>query len=106
MIENVTTVARAAAILYADESPLTVSPLVWPNWVADRPRTGTRIPHACPIATVFGKGIDAADAELKCRKRLDELSHMLYGRARDRERINAKAYRAISERFSASGHTR
>lgn len=98
--------ARAAAILYADESPLTVNPFVWPNWVADRPRTGTRIPQAFPIATVFGEGTDAADAELKCRERLDELSHMLYGRARDRERINAKAYRAISERFSASGQTR
>ncbi|MGI9403806.1 MAG: ATP-grasp domain-containing protein [Hyphomicrobium sp.] len=98
--------ARAAAILYADPSPLMVEPLVWPNWVADRPRPGTRIPRARPIATVFGEGADAAGAELKCRQRLDELAHMLYGRAPDRERINAKAFRARSERFSASGQTR
>jgi len=98
--------ARAAAILYADQSALTAPRLAWPNWVADRPQPGTRIPHARPIATVFGEGADAAAAELKCRQRLDELAHMLYGRARDRERINAKGHRARSERFRASSQTR
>lgn len=98
--------SRAAAILYADQGPLTVNRLAWPNWVADRPRPGTRIPRARPIATVFGDGADATGAELKCRQRLDELAHMLYGRPRNRERINAKVYRARSERFSTSGHTR
>ncbi len=98
--------ARAAAILYADEGSLTVNPLEWPSWVADRPQPGTQIPHAQPIATVFGEGADAKGAEQKCRQRLDELAQMLYGRARDRERINAKAYRARSERFSAGGQTR
>jgi hypothetical protein len=55
---------------------------------------------------VFGEGADATAAELKCRQRLDELAHMLYGRPRNRERINAKVYRARSERLSASGQTR
>ena len=98
--------ARAAAILYADQAPLTVPLSSWPDWVADQPRPGTHIRHAQPIATVFGDGANANDAEQKCRQRLDELSQMLYGRARDRERNNAKAYRARSERFSASGQTR
>jgi predicted ATP-grasp superfamily ATP-dependent carboligase len=98
--------ARAAAILYADQNPLTVNRLAWPNWVADRPRPGTRIPRARPIATVSGDGADATDAELKCRRSLDELAHMLYGRPRNRERINAEVYRARSERLSASGQTR
>ncbi len=98
--------ARAAAILYADQGPLTINRLSWPSWVADRPRPGTRIPSARPIATAFGAGPTAAEAELKCRQRLDELAHMLYGRARDRERINAKVCRTRSERFSASGQSR
>ncbi len=98
--------ARAAAILYADQNPLTVNRLAWPNWVADRPRPGTRIPRARPIATVSGDGADATDAELKCRQRLEELAHMLYGRPRNREGINAEVYRARSERLSASGKTR
>jgi predicted ATP-grasp superfamily ATP-dependent carboligase len=98
--------ARAAAILYADQGPLTVNRLAWPNWVADRPRPGTRIPRARPIATVSGDGADATGAEQKCRQRLEELAHMLYGRPRNRERTNAKVYRARSERFSTSGQTR
>ena len=97
---------RAAAILYADQGPLTIKSLAWPNWTADRPQPGTHIARTRPIASVFGEGEDAADAEVICRQRLDELAYMLYGRARDRERINATAYRARSERFSASGQTR
>jgi predicted ATP-grasp superfamily ATP-dependent carboligase len=93
--------ARAAAILYADRGPLTPDAPEWPQWTADRPMPGTRIPRHRPIATVFAAGETATAAELNCRRRLDELASMLYGRAPETERNNAETYRPRPERVSA-----
>ncbi len=99
--------ARAAAVLYAGSSPLIVGPTPWPDWSADRPPPGTRIPGYRPIATVFADGADAAEAELNCVRRLDELAHMLYARARNRERTHAaEVHRPGTERLGTSGQAR
>jgi predicted ATP-grasp superfamily ATP-dependent carboligase len=98
--------ARAAAILYADEGALTLGDLAWPAWTADRPPPGARIPRHRPIATVITYGETATKAEQNCRWRLEELALMLYGRAPDSERDNAKTYRPRPERVGASGQAR
>lgn len=94
---------RAAAILYADDGPLTVGAVPWPQWSADRPRPGTRIRRGRPVATVLATGASARDAGQNCHRRLEELAQMLYGRAPDRERKNAETYRSRPERLGASG---
>jgi predicted ATP-grasp superfamily ATP-dependent carboligase len=98
--------ARAAGILYADQGALVPAVSEWPSWTADRPMPGTRVPPHRPIATVLAAGENAPAAELNCRQRLDELALMLYGRAPDRERNNAKTYRPRPERVGASGQAR
>ncbi len=98
--------ARAAGVLYADIATITAGALPWPSWTADRPSAGTRIPLNRPIATVFAAGETATTAEYNCRHRLDELAHMLYGRAADTELNNAKVRRPRPERVGASGQAR
>jgi len=97
---------RAAGILYADRAALAPVVPEWPSWTADRPMPGTRIPRHRPVATVLAAGETAAAAELNCRRRLDELALMLYGRAPDTERDNAKTLRPRPERFGASSQAR
>ncbi len=97
---------RAAAILYADSDALTVGTPSWPQWTADRPMPGTSIPRHKPVATVFASGETATAAADNCRRRLDELARMLYGRAADTEHTNAKIPRPRPERFGASGQAR
>jgi uncharacterized protein len=99
--------ARAAAILYADVSAVIVGTMSWPDWSADCPPPGTRIPSHRPIATVFADGSDATAAEQNCRGRLDELAHMLYARTRNRERTHAaEVHRPGTERLGTSGQAR
>jgi predicted ATP-grasp superfamily ATP-dependent carboligase len=98
--------ARAAAVLYADGGALTPVAFPWPQWTADRPRPGTRIPRHRPVATVLARGETALEAEQNCRWRLEELALMLYGRAGDTERNNAKTYRSRPERVGTSGQAR
>jgi uncharacterized protein len=98
--------ARAAGVLYAGDDPFIAPPLAWPEWTADRPCPGTRVPRYRPVATVQAAGGTAAVAESNCRQRLEELAHMLYGRAGDTEHNDAKIRRPRSERFGASGQAR
>jgi uncharacterized protein len=99
--------ARAASVLYAGPSPLVVGNMTWPDWTADRPAPGTRIPSLRPIATVFADGAGATQAEQNCRRRLDELAHMLYARARNTERTHAaEVRRPGTERLRQSGQAR
>jgi predicted ATP-grasp superfamily ATP-dependent carboligase len=96
--------ARAAGVLYAGPSPVVVGSIPWPDWTSDRPAPGTRIPSFRPIATVFADGADATQAERNCRRRLDELAHMLYARARNTERTHAaEVRRPGTERLRQSG---
>ena len=99
--------ARAAAILYADPGALTVDTVAWPEWTADRPGPGTRIPRYRPIATVFAAGDTAEAAFDSCRGRLDELAEMLYAQAPNRERNdNAEVQRPRPERLGARSEAR
>lgn len=108
--------ARAAGILYAGDcaddleagaAALTIGAVSWPAWTADRPAPGTRIPLGRPIATVLATGESATTAEYNCRRRLDELARMLYGRAADTEHDdNAKIHRPRPERLGESGQAR
>ena len=99
--------ARAAAVLYADAGSLTVGPIRWPEWTADRPRPGTRVPRYRPIATVFAVAETAQTAFESCRRRLDELAEMLYAQAPTRERNdNAEIQRPLPQRFRARSEAR
>lgn len=98
--------ARAAGVLYADLGALVVGCRTWPAWTADRPCPGTRIPLNRPLATVFAAAETATTAEYNCRRRLDELALVLYGRAADTERSNAEVYRPCPERLGAGGQAR
>jgi predicted ATP-grasp superfamily ATP-dependent carboligase len=53
--------ARALQVVYAEE-PLEVTARQWPDWVADRPRPGTRIGRGDPICTVLAEAATAAEA--------------------------------------------
>ncbi len=72
---------RAAAYLYADRGSLTFPKIDWPDWTADRPAPGARIPRRHPVATVFAEGATADETEALCRKRLGQIEEMIYGRA-------------------------
>ena len=99
--------ARAAAILYADAGSLTIDAVRWPEWTADRPAAGTRVPRYRPIATVFAAAETPETAFESCRGRLDELAEMLYAQAPDRERNdNAEVQRPRPERFRARSEAR
>jgi uncharacterized protein len=98
--------ARAAGILYADQGALVPTACPWPAWTADRPMPGSRISRHRPVATVLAESETATAAEVNCRRRLDELALMLYGRAPDTEQNNAKAHRPRRERVSAGSQAR
>ncbi len=81
--------------------------LAWPEWTADRPAPGTRIPRHRPIATVFAAEATAEAAFDSCRGRLDELAEMLYAQAPNRERNdNAEVQRPRPERLGARSEAR
>jgi predicted ATP-grasp superfamily ATP-dependent carboligase len=99
--------ARAAAVLYADRGPLTIDAVRWPEWTADRPLPGTRVPRYRPIATVFAAAEAPETAFESCRGRLDELAEMLYAQAPNRERNNnAEVQRPRPERLRARSEAR
>lgn len=97
---------RAIAILYADAGAVRIKQVIWPPWTADRPSSGTRIARYRPVATVFASAETIAAAQRICRQRLEDLAEMLYGRAPDRERNNAKTDRPRRERLGASSQAR
>jgi predicted ATP-grasp superfamily ATP-dependent carboligase len=99
--------ARAAAILYAERGPLRVGAVAWPEWTADRPAPGSRIPRYRPIATVFAQDATPEAALRSVRQRLDELGEMLYAQAPNRELTNnAEDQRSGPERLGARRQAR
>ena len=86
---------------------MTIDAVRWPEWTADRPAAGTRVPRYRPIATVFAAAETPETAFESCRGRLDELAEMLYAQAPDRERNdNAEVQRPRPERFRARSEAR
>lgn len=70
--------AKAAALLHADRSGLELGDVSWPNWAADRGRTGTIVPQFAPLATVFAEAETSEAAEALARSRLAELESLIY----------------------------
>lgn len=99
--------ARAAAILYAERGPLRVGEVAWPEWAADRPAPGSRVPRHRPIATVFAREPSPEAALHSVRQRLDELGEMLYAQAPNREPTNnAEVQRSSPERLGTRSQAR
>jgi predicted ATP-grasp superfamily ATP-dependent carboligase len=71
--------ARAAAVLHADRGDISVGNISWPEWSADRPSSGTHIPHGSPLATAFATADTSYAAEKLVRSRLAELESLIYG---------------------------
>jgi len=71
-------VARAAAFLYADKGPLSVSSIDWPDWASDRPRPGSVIGAGQPLATVIAEGLSVDEVQAACVQRLGALETLLY----------------------------
>lgn len=69
---------RASAYLYADNGPLTVPTLDWPNWVCDIPAEGQSIAAGAPVATVWAEAEHPELARKICIERLGEIERMLY----------------------------
>ncbi|MDQ2078742.1 ATP-grasp domain-containing protein [Xanthobacteraceae bacterium Astr-EGSB] len=65
--------AKASAILYADKTIAAVPAFDWPDWTADRPPAGSRVPAETPICTVMASASSAAAA----RRRVAERSRRL-----------------------------
>lgn len=72
---------RAAAYLYADQGPLVVSDVDWPGWTADRPPSGSAIAPLRPVTTALAEAENPDLAAVQCRKRLETLAEILYGRS-------------------------
>lgn len=69
--------ARAVAYLYADDGPVTVPRLVWPDWTSDRPADGALIPRHAPLATVHAAAATADAARELVLNRLQGLARLL-----------------------------
>ncbi len=81
-------IARAAAILYADRGALSVPPLDWPAWSADRPRPGSTVGARQPLATVMAEGDDADAVAATCVARMGTLADLLYDHCNEKELKN------------------
>lgn len=71
-------IARAAAFLYADNGPLSVASVSWPEWAADRPQPGSSIGAGQPLATVLAEGVSVDEVQALCVQRLGQLKTLLY----------------------------
>ena len=71
--------AAATQICYADRTLAAVPSLVWPDFVLDRPRAGSRIAAGAPVCTVYAAGRDAAAARRALGSRLEAVSALLPG---------------------------
>ncbi len=73
--------AQGAAILYADR-PVVIGAEPLPDWTADRPAAGIRIPTGAPVCTVFAAGPTLSDARAMLAERRDQLWHGLNAASR------------------------
>lgn len=74
---------RASACLYASNDALEIDHVTWPEWVSDRPVSGTVVAAHDPIATVHAVAQSAEVAATIAIDRLGEIGAMLYGRQKN-----------------------
>jgi uncharacterized protein len=72
----------AAEIVYADSS-FVVPAKEWPDWTADRPAPGSRIPRGSPICTVSAAGPNVAAARADVNGRAERIRSEFRGDAND-----------------------
>lgn len=70
--------AKASAYLYADDGPLTMGKIAWPDWASDRQRAGTQVGAHQPLASVQAVAETADEARKICTDRLAALNKLLY----------------------------
>jgi predicted ATP-grasp superfamily ATP-dependent carboligase len=70
---------RAAEIVYATSDIACPPWAEWPDWVADRPTSGTHIAHGEPICTVFAAAPDAEAARRLVAARAQDISVIVEG---------------------------
>ena len=71
--------AAAIGYLYADQGPVCVPKLAWPQWAMDRPQVGTHIAKGQPLASAIARASSSADAMTRCHNHLGHLQDLLYG---------------------------
>ncbi len=69
--------ARAHAVCYAPDAIALPNSLDWPDWVADRPLAGARVPAHAPLCTVRAQAADAPRARALLAERMNALWRML-----------------------------
>jgi uncharacterized protein len=70
---------RAAEVVYARREIVVGAEVDWPDWVADRPTTGTRIGGGDPLCTVLAEGGDVEFARTLAEARAQEIIALLRG---------------------------
>lgn len=73
--------ARAAGVLHADRGAVTIGPITWPEWSADRPALGTTVTEGDPLASAFASAESSDAAEKLVRERLAQLEALIYAAA-------------------------
>jgi predicted ATP-grasp superfamily ATP-dependent carboligase len=70
-------VMRGHQIVYAPSTIEIPIDVAWPNWVKDRPGSGTRVLQGQPVCSLYAEGVSNAEVEAALRQRRDELLQML-----------------------------
>ena len=71
--------AAASEILYARRAVASVPPIVWPDFVMDRPAAGSRIAAGAPICTVTAEAASASVARELLRLRAGRVRALMRG---------------------------
>lgn len=67
---------RAQAILYSERNWTVPWTMVWPQWTADRPVPGSRLPAGGPVCSAFAEGEDPATARRRVELRLQHVARL------------------------------
>ena len=71
-----TSSAHATHIVYMSAA-ISVPPLDWPDWTADRPRADERIPAHGPLCTVFASADTPGEARRLCLQRNEQIQKLM-----------------------------
>ena len=64
---------RAQLVYFASSAIRIPNSIDWPDWVADRPLPGSRLPPGAPVCTLQAAGATSASARERLHRRLDRL---------------------------------
>jgi predicted ATP-grasp superfamily ATP-dependent carboligase len=102
--------AMASAIVYAKRGGATPTDMVWPNWIADRPKSSEWIDKNRPICTVLARASTKTRAKRLIKERICNIIKMFQtGRGEDGESKRTSRRRApdrVGERQHQGGAAR